>query len=67
MITTRTLIENEKLEQTEDLERGDILSKGRQALRVKARSLFCYIAVQKIKASVTDLARLLGMAPSAMQ
>ncbi len=49
-----------------DLERGDILSKGRQAQRVKARSLFCYIAVQKIKASVTDLARLLGMAPSAI-
>ena len=44
----------------------DVLSKGRQALRVEARSLLCYIAVRDLKRSVTDLARLLGMTPSAI-
>ena len=44
----------------------DVLSKGRQALRVEARSLLCYLAVRDLKRSVTDLARLLGMTPSAI-
>jgi DNA-binding transcriptional LysR family regulator len=33
---------------------------------VEARSLFCWIAVHDLNASVTDLARMLGMAPSAI-
>ena len=49
-----------------DLQPSDILSKGRQAQRVDARSLFCYICVRQLKAPVIDLARLLGMAPSAI-
>ena len=44
----------------------DILSKGRQALRVEARSLLCYIAVRDLKLTVTGLARVLGMTPSAI-
>jgi putative transposase len=48
------------------IDRDDILSKGRQTERVIARSLFCYLAVSYLKTSGTDLARLLGMAPSAI-
>lgn len=44
----------------------DVLSKGREAPRVEARSLFCHIASHDLGASVTDLARLLGMTPSAV-
>lgn len=42
----------------------DVLSKGREARRVEARSVFCYLAVMHLGTSVTDIARLLGMAPS---
>jgi putative transposase len=48
------------------MNRDDLLSKGRQALRVEARSLLCYLAVRDLKRSVTDLARVLGMTPSAI-
>jgi REP element-mobilizing transposase RayT len=48
------------------LRRDDILSKGRQKHPVEARSLFCYLAVQYLGTSTTDLARLLGMVPSAI-
>jgi putative transposase len=46
--------------------RDDILSKGRQVLRVEARSLLCYIAVRDLKLTVTSLARVFGMTPSAI-
>lgn len=49
-----------------DLKLSDILSKGRQAQRVEARSLFCYISVCQLKTPAIDLARILGMAPSAV-
>ena len=35
-------------------------------IRVNARSLFCYLASHYLKASITDLARVVGMAPSAI-
>ena len=44
----------------------DILSKGRRKTIVQARDLFCYLAVHYLNASVTDIARLVGMAPSAI-
>jgi putative transposase len=56
----------EKVSLLYNVSQQDILSKGRQTTRVEARSLFCYIAVHDLNASVTELARLLGMAPSAV-
>jgi putative transposase len=46
--------------------KNDILSKGRHPPRVEARSLFCYPASRDLGMSVTDLARLTGMTPSAI-
>lgn len=48
------------------MKRNDILSKGRQKNPMEARSLFCYLAVHYLGTSVTDLARLIGMVPSAI-
>lgn len=39
---------------------------GREAFRVGARSLFCYVAVSDLCISITELAPLLGMSPSAI-
>ena len=46
--------------------RSEVLSKGKCPSRVEARSLFCYVASHELGMSVTDLARLIGMTPSAM-
>jgi hypothetical protein len=43
-----------------------ILSRGRQSRRVNARSLVCYWAVRELGMSLTELARSLGMSPSAV-
>ncbi|MCK4819501.1 hypothetical protein KA005_27285 [bacterium] len=43
-----------------------ILSRGRQSRRVDARSLVCYWAVRELGMALTDLARVLGMSPSAV-
>jgi len=48
------------------ISRKDVLSKGREAPRVEARSLFCHIASHDLGVPVTDLARLRGMTPSAV-
>lgn len=48
------------------IQKTDILSKGRQKTTVEARSLFCFLAVHYLGTSITDLARLTGMAPSAI-
>jgi hypothetical protein len=48
------------------ISRSDVLSKGRETIRVEARSLFCYLAAHDLGNSVTDLTRLLGMAPSSV-
>lgn len=44
----------------------DIYSKGRQKMRVEARSLFCYWAVRELGYGLTDLARRLGMTQPAV-
>lgn len=44
----------------------DLLSKGRHAPRVEARSLYCYIMSRELGITVTQLAREIGMTPSAM-
>ncbi|MHB8111122.1 MAG: transposase [Syntrophorhabdaceae bacterium] len=49
-----------------DIPTNDILSRGRHAPKVEARSLFCYIASHDLATSVTDIARLIGMTPSAI-
>ena len=43
-----------------------VLSKGRQGLRVDARSLLCYWAVRELGMTLTELARSFGMTPSAV-
>jgi hypothetical protein len=48
------------------IKRDDVLSRGRHSPKVEARSLLCYIASHELGTSVTDLARLIGMTPSAI-
>lgn len=48
------------------IQRTDILSKGRQKTTVEARSLFCFLASHYLGTSITDLARITSMAPSAI-
>lgn len=43
-----------------------ILSKGRQRAHVAARDVFCHRAVDELGVPLTDLARLIGMTPSAI-
>ncbi len=40
---------------------ADIFLKGKQQIRVKVRSLFCFWAVQELGISLTDLAKRLGI------
>jgi putative transposase len=49
-----------------NINREEMLSKGRRKTIVEARSLFCHIAVHDFKATVTEVARLVGLAPSAI-
>ncbi len=43
------------------IEVDDIFLKGKQQIRVKARSLFCFWAVRELGISLTELARRLGI------
>ncbi len=43
------------------IEVDDIFLKGKQQIRVKARSLFCFWAVRELGISLTELARHLGI------
>lgn len=45
---------------------GLLLSKGRQRAQVEARSLLCHWAVRELGMTVTELARVFGMTPSAV-
>lgn len=45
---------------------GDIVMKGKYPTQVQARSLFCYMANRDLGISVTEIARFLGMTPSAV-
>jgi REP element-mobilizing transposase RayT len=44
-----------------EMKADDILSKGKQQRKVKARSLFCFWAVRELGVSLTDLARHFGL------
>jgi putative transposase len=44
----------------------DILTKGKQQKRVKARSLFCHWAVSDLRVSLTELARRIGISVPAI-
>jgi chromosomal replication initiation ATPase DnaA len=44
-----------------ELKEGDILSKGKQQRKVKARSLLCFWTVRELGITLTELARHLGM------
>ena len=56
----------EKVSTLYNVSREEMLSKGRRKTTVEARSLFCHIAVHDLNVTVTDVARLVGMAPSAI-
>jgi len=43
------------------MDRDEVLSKGRQNRKVKARSLPCFWAAKELDMSLTALARILGM------
>jgi hypothetical protein len=43
------------------LKEGDILSKGKQQSKVRARSLVCFWAVRELGLSLTDLAKYFGL------
>lgn len=49
-----------------DLKEDDILSKGKQQRKVKARSLLCFWAVRELGISLTDLARHFGLSVPAI-
>ena len=44
-----------------ELKEAEILTRGKQQWKVKARSLFCFWAVRELGISLTDLARHLGL------
>jgi hypothetical protein len=49
-----------------DISVEELFRRGRQRLRVDARSLFCYWMVRELKMPLTDLARKLDMTVSAV-
>ena len=49
-----------------EIDPKDILSKGKQRKRVKARSLFCHWAVNELGVSLTELARRIGISVPAI-
>jgi REP element-mobilizing transposase RayT len=48
------------------MEPRDFLSKGKQPLRVKARSLYCFWAAKELGISLRELSRQLGLSPPAV-
>ena len=48
------------------IDAGLLLTKGRQRLQVEARSVLCHWAVGELGMTVTELARVFGMTPSAV-
>jgi hypothetical protein len=49
-----------------EIDPGDIFIKGKQQRRVKARSVFCYWAVNELGVSLTELARQIGISVPAV-
>lgn len=56
----------ERVSELRDIEAKEVFSKGRQKHKVEARSLLCYWAVRELGMSLTALAKLLSMTPSAI-
>ena len=55
-----------KVSEIYDIDVDDFLSKGKQQKKVKARSLFCYWAVNDLGVSLTELARQIGISVPAV-
>jgi putative transposase len=55
-----------KVSEIYQIDTEDILSKGKQQKKVKARSLFCYWAVNELGVSLTELARQIGISVPAV-
>ena len=55
-----------KVSEIYQIDADDILSKGKQQKKVKARSLFCYWAVNELGVSLTELARQIGISVPAV-
>ena len=55
-----------KVSEIYDIDVDDFLSKGKQQKKVKARSLFCYWAVNELGVSLTELARQIGISVPAV-
>ena len=49
-----------------NIDAKEILSKGKQQKKVKARSLFCYWAVKELEVSLTELSRRIGISVPAV-
>ena len=56
----------EKVGKLYKLDPGYILSKGRQKQRVEARNVLCFWAARELGISLTELARLFEISPSAV-
>ena len=56
----------ERVAEIYDMDPRDILSRGKQQQKVKARSLFCFWAVKELGLSLRELARRLELGPPAV-
>lgn len=55
-----------KVAEIYDMDPREFLSKGKQKMKVRARSLFCYWAVKELGMSIRELARQLELSPPAV-
>jgi len=56
----------ERVAEIYDMEPGEFLSKGRQRLKVRARSLYCFWAAKELGISLRDLSKQLEISPPAV-
>ena len=56
----------ERVAEIYDMDPREFLSKGKQQLKVRARSLFCFWAVKELGVSLRELARRLEISPPAV-
>ena len=55
-----------KVSEIFEIDTEEILSKGKQQKKVKARSLFCYWAVKELEVSLTELSKTIGISVPAV-
>ena len=55
-----------KVSEIFNIDAKEILSKGKQQKKVKARSLFCYWAAKELEVSLTELSRRIGISVPAV-